>query len=272
MAKKKFGSYGVSLLLHGVLLALLVVSIHTRPAAVRSAGPTEAQPIRAVAVNAADVQAEVRRLRAEQHQQAHEDAARRRQVKEETARLAALKRQREADEAKAQRQLAQLKQEQEAVAQKRAAEQKRLEQLAAQRKMAQEQAQKAEQARIKRQAAQDLKRQLAAEAQRLQKEQQAAQTRANARYVAQYKDEIEAQVQSNWLRPPETTQDFTCTVLVQQMPTGDVLSVQITKSCGSPVLDRSVENAVRKSSPLPPPPVPEVFDREIEFTFSSSSQ
>jgi colicin import membrane protein len=30
---------------------------------------------------------------------------------------------------------------------------------------------------------------------------------------------------------------------------------------------RSVEAAVRKASPLPAPPDPEVFDREIEFVF-----
>ena len=263
--------YGVSLLFHLLLLALLAVSVRNSPVATPKAGSAQTkpqvQPIQAKAVSAAEVQAEVQRLRTEQQQQRRQDTARRKRIKSEAARLAQLQRQREADEVKAE----QLKKEQAALAQKNAAEQKRLERLAAQRKMAQEQARKTEQARIKQQAEQDLKKQLAAEAQRLQQEQQAAQAKANARYRAQYIAAISDRVKRNWLRPPDQNGDFTCTVLVQQMPTGDVLDVQITKSCGSPALDRSVQNAVRKSSPLPPPPVPEVFDREIQFKFSASS-
>ncbi len=268
----RFGPYAVSVVFHGLLLALLAVSIRNPVIAQRSAAPQQVQPIRAVAIDSAKVEAEVQRLRAQQRQQRAQETARRRKIKDESLRLAALNRKRKADEAKARQQLTQLKKEQAAVAQKRAAEQKRLEQLAAQRKMAQEQARKAEQARIKQQAVQDLKRQMAAEEKRLQQEQQTAQAAADTRYRAQYAADIAYRVRHNWLRPPDANQDFTCSVLVQQMPTGDVIAVRITKSCGSPVLDRSVENAVRKSSPLPPPPVPEVFDREIEFTFSSSSQ
>jgi colicin import membrane protein len=69
------------------------------------------------------------------------------------------------------------------------------------------------------------------------------------------------------LRPLDSPQDFSCRVKVVQSPKGDVLDVQMIDSCGSALLDRSVENAVRKSSPLPPPPDPSVFDREINIKF-----
>ena len=268
----RIGPYAVSIAFQGVLLALLAVSIRNPVIAQRSAAPQQVQPIQAVAIDSAKVDAEVQRLRAQQRQQQANENAKRRQLKDEAARLVELNRKRKAEAAQAQQQLARLKKEQAAVAQKRAAEQKRLEQLAAQRKMAQDQARKAEQARIKQQAVQDLKRQMAAEEKRLQQEQQTERAAADTRYRTQYVDDIANRVRRNWLRPPGATQDFSCTVLVQQIPTGDVIAVQITKSCGSPVLDRSVEDAVRKSSPLPLPPVQEVFDREIEFTFSSSSQ
>ena len=51
------------------------------------------------------------------------------------------------------------------------------------------------------------------------------------------------------------------------MPDGEVLSAQVTKSCGSPALDRSVQDAVLRASPLPQPSDKDVFQNDLEFIF-----
>ncbi len=284
---QRLGPYGVSVLLHLALLLLLGVSLHTPVPPLRpTSAPAQAEPIQAVAVDDAKVRAEVERLKSEQRQRKQQDEVQRRQLQDEARqarearereeqRLADLKKQadaRQAREAAEQKRLADLKKQQEALAQKQAAEQKRLADLEAKRKGEEAKARQADEDRKRKAAEQALQEKLAAAAKQMQEEQaqQAARSQANVKYKAQYVADIQNRVRRNWLRPVGSTQEFQCKVLVQQMPTGDVISVQITKSCGSPVLDRSVENAVRKSSPLPPPPVPEVWDREIEFTFSST--
>jgi colicin import membrane protein len=78
---------------------------------------------------------------------------------------------------------------------------------------------------------------------------------------------IAQKVENNWLRPVTNTEGESCDVIVTQTMTGEVLDVRL-KSCTSDnAFQRSVERAVRKASPLPLPPNPDVFDREIYFTF-----
>jgi colicin import membrane protein len=78
---------------------------------------------------------------------------------------------------------------------------------------------------------------------------------------------IADKVRRNWLRPPNASDEFRCRVEVTLLPTGDVTNVKLVDSCGSPVLDDSVQRAVYKSSPLPRPDDPSVFDRDLQFTF-----
>jgi colicin import membrane protein len=42
------------------------------------------------------------------------------------------------------------------------------------------------------------------------------------------------------------------TFRVEQLPTGEILSVRLTKSSGVPQFDEAVERGINKSSPLPP--------------------
>lgn len=82
-------------------------------------------------------------------------------------------------------------------------------------------------------------------------------------YIAQIKDKVER----NWLRPPGTAPRLRCVVRVSQIPGGDVVQVEIRQSSGNTAFDRSVEEAVLRSSPLPVPKDPSLFDRTIVITF-----
>jgi colicin import membrane protein len=46
-----------------------------------------------------------------------------------------------------------------------------------------------------------------------------------------------------------------------------VLSAQVDKCNGDAAVKQSIEAAVLKSSPLPPPPDPRVFERNLVFVF-----
>lgn len=83
----------------------------------------------------------------------------------------------------------------------------------------------------------------------------------------QYVRLIEQKVERNWLRPSAINADYKCEVFVTQSVLGDVLNVRLGVCANDLVFRNSIERAVRKSSPLPPPPNPEVFDREIRFVF-----
>ena len=83
----------------------------------------------------------------------------------------------------------------------------------------------------------------------------------------QYMIQIRQHVENNWLRPVGNAEDQSCEVRVIQAISGDVLDVIVQSCTGDNTFQRSVERAVRKASPLPTPPDPELFQREIHFTF-----
>ncbi len=96
---------------------------------------------------------------------------------------------------------------------------------------------------------------------------QAAAARENA--LAAWRARIGAKIRSNI---PETALEGipgnpAAVFDVVQLPTGEVLSVRKRKSSGYPRYDEAVERAILKSSPLPPPPSRELFQRELELTF-----
>ncbi|MGC8731997.1 MAG: cell envelope integrity protein TolA, partial [Halothiobacillaceae bacterium] len=74
-------------------------------------------------------------------------------------------------------------------------------------------------------------------------------------------------VERNWLKPPSAMPGMSCKVRVIQMPGGMVMDVRVEQCTGDELFKRSVINAVEKSSPLPAPPDPSLFERELVFTF-----
>lgn len=307
MAREKSFPLAGSLLLHIVLIGLLGISFSHKSERRAVPPPQVAEVVEAVAVDDARVQAELKRLqeqekqrkaqltaekrRAEKAKQARQAEERRlkelkkkraeekrQQQDAEKKRKAETARQKEKLKAEQQR-LEKIKQEQQALEKKQAEEQARLAEVEKQRKieaekqrLAEEEARRKAEEEARRKAEEEHKRQQAEQAlkQRMAEEQSRLQAERNRQLTSmrlQYQDLVADKVRRNWLRPAGSMSDFSCTVLVQQLPGGDVVGVQLLESCGNSALDRSVESAVRKASPLPKPPDPELFDREIEFNF-----
>ena len=62
-----------------------------------------------------------------------------------------------------------------------------------------------------------------------------------------------------------------CEVAVVQLPNGDVVDVRTVTCNGDDAVQRSIENAVRRASPLPLPENRMLFERNIPFIFEPVS-
>jgi colicin import membrane protein len=145
-----------------------------------------------------------------------------------------------------------------AKATKARAEQQRRE--AEQQKLAAAEAKtKADAERRRAQTKADLARQMAEEEDLL-----AAQ---DSGLLDQYAEVIRQKVERNWIRPASAREGINCAVLVRQIPGGDVVDVRVAECNGDAAVVRSIEAAVLRSSPLPPPPDPTLFDRSLRFDF-----
>jgi colicin import membrane protein len=54
---------------------------------------------------------------------------------------------------------------------------------------------------------------------------------------------------------------------VTQLPTGEIIDVKLRKSSGVPAYDDAVQRAILKSSPLPRPDNPNVWQRNLKLVF-----
>ena len=104
-------------------------------------------------------------------------------------------------------------------------------------------------------------------AQQLEKERRALLDAGRTAYIAQ----IKAKIERNWLRPPGTALGLKCVVRISQIPDGEVVQAEIQTGSGNIAFDRSVEDAVLRSSPLPVPADPSLFDRNIVIIFEPES-
>ena len=189
--------------------------------------------------------AEAARRKAEQERQEAEAA----RQKAEAERKAAQEAQRKAEQ---EREKAEQAARQKAEAERKAAQERERAEQAARQK-----------AEAERKAAEEARRQeelrLALEAERRALE---------STEVARYKELIRQRVSGSWLKPPDWPAGRSCEVRVRLVPGGEVVAANVTNSCGNAVLDRSVEAAVVRASPLPVPVDTGLFDREFRsFTF-----
>ncbi|MPN42721.1 hypothetical protein SDC9_190278 [bioreactor metagenome] len=82
-----------------------------------------------------------------------------------------------------------------------------------------------------------------------------------------YQNAIRTKVRGNLLRPPGLTGNPEAIFEVDQLPTGEVLTIRLKRSSGVPALDDAIERAIRRSSPLPLPTQRELFQRTLELKF-----
>lgn len=90
--------------------------------------------------------------------------------------------------------------------------------------------------------------------------------------IAGYVDKIRGKIQGNVILPTTLAGNPEAEFLVQQLPTGEILSVKLTRSSGNKALDNAWERAILKSSPLPLPEQREVFQSTLRLKFRPSDK
>jgi len=136
-----------------------------------------------------------------------------------------------------------------------AAEQQR---LAAAKREAEEK-RRAEEDKLSADSAAELQRNLAAEERNV-----AART---GPAMASWIQQITARIQHAWIRPPSARAGIDCTLNVTQVPGGEIVSVKLGSCNGDEAVRESIEAAAYRASPLPPPPDPALFERDLEIHF-----
>jgi colicin import membrane protein len=185
---------------------------------------------------------------------------------------------RQADERAAQERESQLTREKAAADQRKAeaAEAKRKADTEARRK-ADEQAQRqkveAAEARRKAEAKAQSERDAKAQSDREAELQRALAAEEQGAAVArsgvmdEYRSLLVQTIERNWIRPPSARAGLQCTLYVTQAPGGTVVDVKLGACNGDQVVRESITTAVYKSSPLPAPRNPRVFERRLEIVF-----
>jgi colicin import membrane protein len=86
--------------------------------------------------------------------------------------------------------------------------------------------------------------------------------------LQQYITEIQARIERAWNRPPTAKPGLSCTVYVTQVPGGAVTNVRLGTCNGDAAVQQSITLAVYNASPLPKPPDPSLFDRNLRLEFA----
>ena len=156
-------------------------------------------------------------------------------------------------------------QEQKLAQQKADAERRAKEDAAAKERRAAEQRKQEDDKRKAQETAQraqmeaDLKRSLDAE--------ERLNTARSSGALASWQAQITARIQRAWLRPPSAKAGIECILDVTQVPGGEVTNVRLGACNGDQAVRDSIVAAVYRASPLPPPPDPSLFERELQITF-----
>lgn len=147
------------------------------------------------------------------------------------------------------------------------------------RKKREEEEKERQRQEAERKRQEDIKRQRE-ENERLRREAEAAQRQAeldaeerrfaarNSAEMAAYQFAIAQKIRRNWAVPASAGPETQCSVRVTQLPGGEVVSVNIISCNGDAAVQRSVEAAIRRSSPLPEPSNPDLFDRNLTLNLT----
>lgn len=296
-------SIGMSVLLHGSLIALLAFGWwhFRRPApaptlsinatvvdarTLKGAGtastpapkPAQAQPRQPVPPPAPPAEGPPQptpdelamREQAAKEEARHEAEAEQRLLARQQAEQAREEAQREAAEAAAAQQAAQVKAAAEA---RQAAEAAQARKLAAQKLAeARKKAEARKLAEEKKLAAQQAAAERAARVADLQRSlQEDEQAAAASGALASWQTELESRIQQNWNKPPTAHHGIDCVLNVSLISGGDVTDVSIGQCNGDDAVRESIKNAVYAASPLPPPPNDVPFPRQLVIEFKPTN-
>lgn len=270
--RKHKGAVAFSFLLHVALAAGLVMNLKL-PSWRQQ--PATAAPIQGVLIDEAVVQQEQERREEVRRQEAQrrQREERQRQAAEEAAKRATEQRQRDQEEAarREQQRVAAEKQKAEQAERDRAEAEKRRQEQVAREKREREEAERQARAEAEKRAREEAEKRAAAERARQQAEADLqARAREEARLnaeLAEYIARIRGKVERNWVKPASARPGLNCAVQVFQIPGGDVIDVRVTSCNGDAAVVASIERAVRNASPLPAPPNPALFRRNVELIF-----
>lgn len=96
---------------------------------------------------------------------------------------------------------------------------------------------------------------------------QQQQATARARALDEYIQRIRTKVRANVIEPGEIAGNPEAIFDVVQLPTGEIIDVKLRKSSGLRAYDDAVQRAILKSSPLPRPTQPDLWERVLTLTF-----
>ena len=147
-------------------------------------------------------------------------------------------------------------QEQRAAEEKRLADAKR---KAEEKRKAEDEKRKADELKARAASEAELRKSLEAE--------ERVNTLRSSGAMMSWVGQIANRIQRAWLRPPSAKPGIDCVVHVTQVPGGAVTSVKVGECNGDASVRESIESAVMRASPLPPPPDPALFERDLEIRF-----
>ena len=101
----------------------------------------------------------------------------------------------------------------------------------------------------------------------VQQKANAAEAAALSRAEVDYIRRIQAKVKGNVTLPPDLAGNPEAIFEVVQLPTGEIIDAVLRKSSGVRAYDEAVQRAIQKSSPLPRPDRPELFQRSLTLKF-----
>ncbi len=282
----------ISLIIHGGLAALLLISIKTGINTNALPSP-QGEIVQAVMVDEKLVNAEVKRLETEQLQQKTEEENRKQALAQKAAEAKQEREQEQAKLEKLKQELAKVKKvEEEQLADIKIAKEKEQKQLEVLRQKKEKEQKELTALDDQRQAEQDRAQQMRVEREKEEKRKQVAQQQAEAKQkqaeakrLAALKaeklraenqkrimseaerilNEWGARVRSNKREAFELPGDLFCNLIVSLLPDGNVQDIRILKSSGNPVYDNLVITAVRKTEPFDMPGDPSVRDQVKSF-------
>ena len=104
----------------------------------------------------------------------------------------------------------------------------------------------------------------------LQQEAMALSESTDRQVASYFQAKIYNQVRNNWSRPPSARNGMQTKLLVELIPTGEVMSVSIIESSGVLAFDRSAEQAIKRSGKFEVPDNNQLFEeyfRRFYFLF-----